>query len=210
MFMTNNKVVMSFPLSGPCFRFELREDRKREMVRTTGHMDSLRRDLNQSIARLSPIPPSSGTIPYISPASYLENSAPSHASHSPSPVGSKFGRAPLDLRTGQQQINHTGNSNFLTPPVFEGRGNLSFTTHSSFDGEAFEIRQLHSSLDFDCLKADLVSGVRQEIRDALLHTFSSGCAQTASTSGQMTAASSAISLPSSNTDLYHTHLYTQL
>ncbi|KAK3740746.1 hypothetical protein RRG08_048988 [Elysia crispata] len=185
-------------------RFELREDRKREMVRTTGHMDSLRRDLNQSIARLSPIPSSAGTTPLISPAPYLENTTPSHASLSSSHAESKFG-----LRPGQH-LNHTSNSNFLAPPVFDGRSSFSLATHSSFDGEASEMRQLHSSFDFDCLKADIVASVRHEIREALHQTLSAGCNQTAQSPGQNTSVSSAISLPPSSTDLYHTHLYTQL
>ncbi|GFS15873.1 transient-receptor-potential-like protein [Elysia marginata] len=194
-------------------RFELREDRKREVIRTTGHMDSLRRDLNQSIVRLSPIPSTIGTTPLVSPIPYFDNPALSQTSVSPSLAGSKFGRTQLDLHLGPQQSSHpSSNPNLLAPPVFDGRSSYSLATHSSFDGEASDARQLHSSLDFDCLKAEIVTGIRQEIRDALYQTLSVGSKQAAQPPGHTNtvAGSGAISLPPSSSDLYHTHLYTQL
>ena len=118
------------------FRFELREDRKREMVRTTGHMDSLRRDLNQTIARLSPVPPTIGLTPLISPSPYLGNPAFPQVSLSPTHTGSQFTRTHLDLRVGGgHQSNHASNSNFLIPPVLDGRSNFSLATPSSYDDE---------------------------------------------------------------------------
>ena len=193
------------------FRFELREDRKREMVRTTGHMDSLRRDLNQTIARLSPVPPTIGLTPLISPSPYLGNPAFPQVSLSPTHTGSQFTRTHLDLRVGGgHQSNHASNSNFLIPPVLDGRSNFSLATPSSYDDEILGDRQLHSSLDFDCLRADIVAGVRYEIREALHQTLSEGGTQSVQAMGPDSATGNAVSLPPTSADLYHTHLYTQL
>ncbi|GFO33073.1 transient-receptor-potential-like protein [Plakobranchus ocellatus] len=194
-------------------RFELREDRKREMVRTTGHMDSLRRDLNQTINRLSPVPPIGSTHLLGTASIHGGLPVPSQAPLSPLHTSSFYNRSGFDIRGGHH-VSNTNNLNLLTPPSFDGRSNISVATPSSYDGEVSKQfdHQLHSSLDLECLKADLLTGVRHEIRMALHQALAAGCKHSAQTMSPNCTPNntSAISLPPQSADLYHTHLYTQL
>ncbi|BFZ14645.1 hypothetical protein BsWGS_17684 [Bradybaena similaris] len=169
-------------------RFELREDRKREVVRTTGHMDSLRHDLRSTIAHLTSCPP--GTpINGLSPSRGLYQTT-------------FCGRTLFDGRS-------------LQPPLqFDRRSPLNTSQESADTPKNI----LLTSLDLECLKADIVTGIKDELRLVLQQTVQAEWKHTAHmmSSSQRHLSSVAHSdsqpgsLPSYSSDLYNTHLYTQL
>lgn len=178
-------VIISFKISF-FSRFELREDRKREVVRTTGHMDSLRRDLHDTFSRLSPVPP---TVP-------PNGLSPNHI-----------------YQTTFCGRTLSGGRSLLIPPQLDGRGSLN--TSQEDGGEVAKSVTL-TSLDLDSLKAEILAGVKHEIREALqqsiLHNLKYSNQTTPSSQHRFRPQSEPGSLPLSpyNLDLYHTHLYTQL
>ncbi|XP_059140364.1 transient-receptor-potential-like protein [Physella acuta] len=193
-------------------RFELREDRRREMIRTTSHMDSLRRDLHHTLGRLSPIPPTTTLVNGLSPNHTL--TAPNHTLTAPNHTLT----APNHTLTAPNHTltapNHT-----LTAP------NHTLTTHCGrtlyMPQFSQETRSINSSyeapdrpggltlVDLDWLKSEILAGVRQELKDLLQHTAPVERKYPALSSSHPQIASVANPV-SSSSDLYHTHLYTQL
>ena len=135
------------------YRYELREDRKRESARTMGHIDNLKRDILRSLRSTS--------------------------GHGPPPPAPGWGES------GDVPVSQPGS----------GTGN--FLTQS----------------ELECLKREIVSSLRGELKD-LAREISVGGAPGGSsggpTRGSPATAAHHPSLPPLNSELYHTHLYTQL
>ncbi|BFZ24110.1 hypothetical protein BsWGS_27149 [Bradybaena similaris] len=165
-------------------RFELREDRKREVVRTTGHMDSLRRDLHQTFSRLSPVPPCVTPINGLSPNHGYQTTF--------------CGRT---LYEGQS---------FLTPHQQDGQNSVNTSTDIYDFAKPCPV----TSVDLDCLKADILAGVRHELKQTFQQSFGAFAKSTKHTQQNIRPIaiedSCPLPLPPYNLDLYHTHLYTQL
>ncbi|CAG5129598.1 unnamed protein product, partial [Candidula unifasciata] len=165
-------------------RFELREDRKREVVRTTGHMDSLRRDLHHTFNRLSPVPPCPSPINGLSPNHGYQTTF--------------CGRT---LYEGQ---------NLLTPHQQDGRNSVNSSNDIYDFGKSLTL----TSADLDCLKADIIAGVRHELKQTLQQSIGAFGRSNKNTHQNIAPIaipdSCPLPLPPYSLDLYHTHLYTQL
>ncbi|XP_055894639.1 transient-receptor-potential-like protein isoform X3 [Biomphalaria glabrata] len=175
-------------------RFELREDRKLEMVRTTGHMDNLRRDLHHTISRLSP---TAAPINGLSP-----NRGLFQTTH--------CGRTIFDPRG-------MTSSGVSQSPSLQKDGRSSNNTSQDGGAECAKSGVGLTLLDLDCLKAEILAGIKNELKETLAQLHSpAGCktiAKTAVAQGQpppsISPSQSGTSSPY-GADLYHTHLYTQL
>ncbi len=128
----------------------MREDRKREAARTTGHMDNLKRDILRSIRSVGLSGPEA-------PPSY----------HPPPPKVPPNSVSPT--------MPHSTSGNFL------------------------------SQGEIETLKREIVTGLRSELREL---------AREMSNTNNQNARGSPVNppslLPPINSELYHTHLYTQL
>ncbi|KAL8573436.1 hypothetical protein ACOMHN_032451 [Nucella lapillus] len=113
-------------------RFELREDRKKESLRNTGHMDNLRRDLRHSFLHFTPPshPSSSQPLP---PRGYSAFQDPAHPSSSSCPYP------------------------YIPGPGPGGSGSSSPAYHHRHQG-------LLSRSEVEMLKKELVSELREEVR----------------------------------------------
>ncbi|XP_070196707.1 transient-receptor-potential-like protein [Littorina saxatilis] len=158
-------------------RFELREDRKKETMRTTNHMDSLRRDIRQTL---------------------FKPSSTSHAVQRPPSFSNDHPAYPYQPGPGPDQ------------------------------GAAFESSPSHGLLsrsELDQLRKELVTELKDEIRTATRHMMAvcmysghngvsggghsgRGVEGRAGHQGGTMPAPQAV--PQLQSDLYHTHLYTQL
>ena len=137
------------------FRYELREDRKRESARTTGHIDNLKREILRSIRASS----MGQILPEIPP---------------PQPIQHQY---------SGDNMSYGGIGGSMGP----GGGMLSPT-------------------DIDILKQEIVGSLRQEIRELAREMAMSLHRQ----GSPVNPNPSLIPPPPPPSDLYQTHLYTQL
>ena len=149
-------------------RYELREDRKRESARTTGHIDNLKKDIIRSIKSQS--------------------------------VGMSMNM----LRTGQPNRGHSqGNAagdNNHRPAAFSPSLPSHERSASGVPGSVCPSLLL-DSVDMEDLKQDIIRSLKLELRDIARDLIT--------VSEQARQAQSSGTLPISS-ELYQTHLYTQL
>lgn len=145
----------------PCCRFELREDRKREALRSTGNMDNLRRDIRQSFMSLSPA-------------------------------------------MGQRVDRNSFHSSYPQPPGLS----LGHGSSVPLSGQG-----LLSPEELEQLKRELVAELKDEVRMAAKQMMAS-CLCNGMIGGGVYAGGGVLPVPQAvpqlTSDLYHTHLYTQL
>ncbi|CAG5124505.1 unnamed protein product [Candidula unifasciata] len=151
-------------------------------------MDSLRHDLRSTISQLTPVPP--GTpINGLSPNRSLFQTT-------------YCGRTLFDGRTLQP------------PSQFDRQSPLN----TSLEAADVTKNVLLTSLDLECLKAEIILGIKEELRLVLQQTMQA--AEWKHTTHKMSSSQRHLSsvahsdsqgsLPPYSSDLYHTHLYTQL
>ena len=242
--------LLYIPLCLSSFRFELREDRKKEIARQTGHLNNLRRDL---FSRMSPFPsasPAAGRSPQH--MWYQHHTTPPTFDNSDFPnirddvinTGARYQQTFLKeeqtpaARSDAHGINHKNNVPELCRQSEECHLNSLPTAdmavewlNTSVGGYDFEglrrgttpadaemsSRRAITAADLEYLKTEIIAGVRREImgglrlRSSLVPAASQhypvqSASGTSSPSHQRHAT---IPLPPYS-ELYHTHLYTQL
>lgn len=153
-------------------RYELREDRKRETARASGHIDSLKRDIIHTLRGSSP------------------NSSPLLSSNMDK------GQQPQPQQHQQQQHYHQQQQQQQQQLQQQQQQQSQQTHHPN-------ALSLLSTQDIDNLKRGIVSSIKNEIRDAISEAIQQS---SLNINNNITP----LVLPSMNSELYHTHLYTQL
>ncbi|XP_013386796.1 transient-receptor-potential-like protein [Lingula anatina] len=195
-------------------RFELREDRKRESGITTAHMERIKKDImkmlqnnNASSSQLHPTSPvpSLSESRSISPVThYTQNDQRPNAlqlsPHAQHETQAQVEQQPPhhDLNLGKLQTHQPAQVSKRDSPPDHYE-----LTQTRFDTQHDQMAQQQKLLEE--LKRDIIESVRAEVRGILT--------ENASLKAQLQAGvtlSAVDLLPPFNSELYHTHLYTQL
>eukprot|EP00106_Octopus_bimaculoides_P009655 XP_014777097.1 PREDICTED: SUN domain-containing protein 2-like [Octopus bimaculoides] len=146
-------------------RYELREDRKREAARASGHIDSLKRDIIHSLRGSSP------------------NSSPLRSSS----IDKGQQLQQYHVPQTQQQQTHAQQQQQQSQQQQQQSSSLSLLTQQ----------------DLESLKRGIVSSIKNEMREVIAEAIQQSTANLNNNTPPLV-------LPSINSELYHTHLYTQL
>ena len=158
------------------FRYELRDDRKREKQTAGSHIDLLRHEIMCTLHGL--IAPTNGMTSQSRPHDPNLTNMPQPGSHG--------------IATSQpiKSFSELNRQRPVDVPIHQGSGYIHRNSFGMVPG--------NGHFDMFQLKQDIISSIRTEVKESVEEVMATGCV------------TPAVVCPPVETELYQTHLYTQL